>query len=85
MGTFATDRHFNVLEFLFSVQANSCDQEGGILTGNWTGNYSGGRHPTAWNGSVEILREYVRRRKPVCFGQCWVFSGVLTTRECFVT
>lgn len=68
------------LEFPVCLQANSCDHEGGILTGNWSGNYSGGRAPTSWSGSVDILREYVEKKRPVKYAQCWVFSGVLTTR-----
>lgn len=47
--------------------------------GNWSGNYENGRSPTFWNGSVNILQEYYRTKKPVRYGQCWVFSGVLTT------
>lgn len=76
---------------------NDCD-EGGVLTGNWSGNYSGGVQPSSWTGSGEILKQYVKKiffwvhlktknsyflqyltRKPVKYGQCWVFGGVLTT------
>ncbi|XP_078687723.1 protein-glutamine gamma-glutamyltransferase K-like isoform X2 [Branchiostoma floridae x Branchiostoma belcheri] len=63
---------------IVSKMVNSSD-DGGVLTGNWSGNYAGGRSPTAWNGSVEILRQYYERNRPVCYGQCWVFSGVMTT------
>ncbi|XP_035678619.1 protein-glutamine gamma-glutamyltransferase K-like isoform X1 [Branchiostoma floridae] len=63
---------------IVSKMVNSAD-DGGVLTGNWSGNYAGGRSPTAWNGSVEILRQYYERNRPVCYGQCWVFSGVMTT------
>eukprot|EP01047_Picozoa_sp_COSAG01_P003482 COSAG01_NODE_104_length_26171_cov_96.617612_8_plen_360_part_00 len=76
---------------------------GGVLTGNWSGDYVGegprptdpsavwtskdGRDhpasaqpPTHWNGSVEILRQWVQSGgKPVCYGQCWVFAGITTT------
>lgn len=47
--------------------------------GNWSGAYEDGRSPTFWNGSVKILQEYYDKGKPVKYGQCWVFSGVLTT------
>nr|XP_054774840.1 protein-glutamine gamma-glutamyltransferase K-like [Lytechinus pictus] len=50
-----------------------------VLVGNWSGNYEGGTRPTAWKGSVKIIEEYGTTKKPVKFGQCWVFSGVLTT------
>ena len=61
-------------------QINSWD-EGGVLVGNWTGEYSGGVCPTAWVGSVKILEEYFSTGVPVKFGQCWVFSGVATTSK----
>lgn len=53
--------------------------DNGVLVGNWSGKYSGGTSPLAWAGSVSILEEYWRTRSPVSFGQCWVFSGVVTT------
>lgn len=44
---------------------------------------SGGTAPTKWVGSVEILQQYYRKRKPVKYGQCWVFAGTLTTSISF--
>ncbi|XP_021352746.1 hemocyte protein-glutamine gamma-glutamyltransferase-like isoform X2 [Mizuhopecten yessoensis] len=57
---------------------NSSDRSG-ILTGNWSGNYEGGKPPTSWTGSQAIMEEYYKTKLPVKYGQCWVFSGVLTT------
>lgn len=52
----------------------------GVLVGNWSGEYSDGVSPAAWSSSVEILRKYHSSYgTPVCYGQCWVFSGVTTT------
>lgn len=59
--------------------AINVQDDGGVLVGNWSGNYSDGIRPTAWNGSVAILEQYMKNKEPVCYGQCWVFSGVLTT------
>lgn len=59
-------------------QINSQD-EGGVLTGNWSGDYSGGKSPLSWTGSAAILEQYYTQKYSVAFGQCWVFSGVLTT------
>lgn len=50
-----------------------------VLVGNWSGDYEGGKSPLHWVGSVAILNEYFKTKKPVCYGQCWVFSGLLTT------
>ncbi|XP_037037694.1 annulin isoform X2 [Bradysia coprophila] len=61
-----------------SAAVNSPDDDGAVL-GNWSEDFSGGTPPTKWIGSVAILQEYYKKRKPVKFGQCWVFSGVLTT------
>lgn len=61
-----------------SALTNSQD-DNGILVGNWSGDYAGGKSPLDWVGSVAILKEYFKTKEPVCYGQCWVFSGVLTT------
>ena len=53
--------------------------DNGILVGNWSGDYSGGKSPLEWSGSAEILAEFNRSKQPVRYAQCWVFSGVLTT------
>ncbi|KAL8593103.1 hypothetical protein ACOMHN_018029 [Nucella lapillus] len=62
------------LSALVNVQNDS-----GVLVGNWSGNYEGGTRPLAWSGSQAILDQYYTTGKPVKFGQCWVFSGVLTS------
>lgn len=63
-----------------SAAVNSADDDGAIL-GNWTENFSDGTAPTKWVGSVEILQKYYKKRKPVKYGQCWVFAGALTTSK----
>ncbi|MCI4387780.1 hypothetical protein PGIGA_G00078120 [Pangasianodon gigas] len=64
---------------LMSAMVNSPDDQG-VLAGNWSNNYVGGTAPTAWSGSVNILKQYHRSGGlPVKYGQCWVFSGVTTT------
>lgn len=60
-----------------SAAVNSSDDQG-VLTGNWTSNYSGGVPPVSWTGSHPILQQYYKTKKPVKFGQCWVFAGVTT-------
>ncbi|NXF32895.1 TGM4 glutamyltransferase, partial [Nyctibius bracteatus] len=57
----------------------NANDDNGVLLGNWSGNYSSGTSPMDWIGSVLILQKYYKTKKPVSFGQCWVFAGVLTT------
>ncbi|XP_029865471.1 protein-glutamine gamma-glutamyltransferase 4 [Aquila chrysaetos chrysaetos] len=61
-----------------SALVNSND-DSGVLLGNWSGNYNSGTSPIDWIGSVAILQQYYKTKKPVRYGQCWVFAGVLTT------
>ncbi|XP_021358243.1 protein-glutamine gamma-glutamyltransferase K-like [Mizuhopecten yessoensis] len=63
---------------IISKIVNSSD-DGGVLLGNWSEDYTGGKSPMAWSGSVAILREYMKTNLPVKFGQCFVFSGIVTT------
>ncbi|XP_056376555.1 protein-glutamine gamma-glutamyltransferase 4 isoform X1 [Hyla sarda] len=67
-----------ILSRKFSALVNSNDDHG-VLTGNWSGKYSAGCSPTSWTGSSAILQKFYKTKKPVLFGQCWVFSGVVTT------
>ncbi|XP_036935017.1 coagulation factor XIII A chain-like [Acanthopagrus latus] len=61
-----------------SAMINSQD-DNGVLVGNWSDDYSMGRPPTSWTGSVQILLQYANTGVPVCFAQCWVFAGVFNT------
>lgn len=61
-----------------SAVVNSPDDHG-VLVGNWSNDYGGGQAPTYWSGSVVILQQYYKAKKSVKYGQCWVFSGVVTT------
>ncbi|MCL4137814.1 UNVERIFIED_CONTAM: hypothetical protein GTU68_050949, partial [Idotea baltica] len=61
-----------------SAGVNSPD-DSGVLVGNWTGKYEGGRSPSEWRDSIAILQQFYAKKKPVKFGQCWVFSGVVTS------
>nr|XP_022341996.1 hemocyte protein-glutamine gamma-glutamyltransferase-like isoform X1 [Crassostrea virginica] len=55
------------------------NQDNGVLVGNWSGDYSGGKSPSSWNGSVAILRQFVKTQRPVKWGQCFIFAGIVTT------
>lgn len=57
------------------------NQDNGVLVGNWSGDYSGGKSPSSWNGSVAILRQFVSSKRPVKWGQCFTFAGIVTTSK----
>ncbi|KAK3850176.1 hypothetical protein Pcinc_043099, partial [Petrolisthes cinctipes] len=58
---------------------NSNDGDNGVVVGKWSGSYDDGTSPSAWTGSIKIMEQYVRTNRPVRYGQCWVFAGVLNT------
>ncbi|CAK8691236.1 unnamed protein product [Clavelina lepadiformis] len=58
----------------------NCSDDKGVLYGRWDGEYADGKRPTTWDGSVKILKQWNETNmEPVKYGQCWVFSGLLTT------
>ncbi|XP_048464327.1 protein-glutamine gamma-glutamyltransferase 2-like [Rhincodon typus] len=63
----------------------NCNDDKGILEGNWGTDYSYGVSPSMWNGSISILRQWNKLGcQPVRFGQCWVFAAVAcTVLRCF--
>ncbi|XP_063239972.1 annulin [Bacillus rossius redtenbacheri] len=61
-----------------SAAVNSPDDNGAVM-GNWSEDFGGGTAPTKWIGSMKILQQFYKNKKPVKYGQCWVFAGVLTT------
>lgn len=61
-----------------SAFVNSNDERG-LMEGRWDGSYQDGTSPTKWINSTAILRQYLETKKPVKYGQCWVFSAVTTT------
>nr|CAB3266930.1 transglutaminase [Phallusia mammillata] len=63
---------------VLSAMVNNFDAKG-VIFGDWSGNYEGGKRPTFWSGSAKILQEWNKTNMPVKYGQCWVFAGVLTT------
>lgn len=58
----------------------NCEDDRGVLKGNWTGDYKEGVHPSKWTGSGDILTQWAQSGyKPVKYGQCWVFAAVMCT------
>ncbi len=83
LGSYICFKEYNLLIVLVkkshSLQANSNDDRG-VLTGRWTETYpKNSTQPWEWTGSIEIIEKYMKRKTPVKYGQCWVFSGLVTT------
>lgn len=54
----------------------------GLVHGNWTDDFTGGKSPMFWKSTEMVLKEYTKAGPPyqtVKFGQCWVFAGVSTS------
>uniref|UniRef100_A0A7M6DR73 PLAT domain-containing protein n=1 Tax=Clytia hemisphaerica TaxID=252671 RepID=A0A7M6DR73_9CNID len=68
----------------FSSKLNSFDNDG-VLEGNWSGDYEGGKTPSFWTTTPSILQQYADNGyEPVKYGQCWVFSAVTVTAMRFL-
>ncbi|CAH1780198.1 unnamed protein product [Owenia fusiformis] len=64
---------------VISAMANSMD-DNGVLYGRWTEEWPKNcTLPWNWNGSVGIIEQYMKNKRSVRYGQCWVFSGLVTT------
>jgi len=62
-----------------SAMVNHLD-DWGVLEGSWSGRYQDGTAPTDWQGSARVLEQYMSSGgRPVKYGQCWVFAGVVTS------
>ena len=54
------------------------NDEGGLMIGNWSGNYEPYVAPSKWQGSLAVFEKWVESG-PVRWGQCFTFAGCLTT------
>uniref|UniRef100_A0A8C4TYJ8 protein-glutamine gamma-glutamyltransferase n=1 Tax=Falco tinnunculus TaxID=100819 RepID=A0A8C4TYJ8_FALTI len=46
----------------------------------WQGSFNSHENPSRWDGSMVILQKWRQDNyKPVQYGQCWVFAGVMCT------
>ncbi|RZF45384.1 hypothetical protein LSTR_LSTR002827 [Laodelphax striatellus] len=61
-----------------SAAVNSPDDYG-VVMGNWSADFGGGTPPSKWVGSMKIIQKFFKDKKPVKYGQCWVFAGIVCT------
>uniref|UniRef100_A0A8B9FSW0 protein-glutamine gamma-glutamyltransferase n=1 Tax=Amazona collaria TaxID=241587 RepID=A0A8B9FSW0_9PSIT len=65
---------------VISSMINGNDNDNGVLLGKWQGSFHSDENPSRWDGSVVILQKWRQDNyKPVRYGQCWVFAGVMCT------
>ncbi|KAL1256880.1 hypothetical protein QQF64_012425, partial [Cirrhinus molitorella] len=58
----------------------NANDDRGVVSGRWDGEYDDGMAPTRWTGSVPILKRWSEGGgEKVRYGQCWVFTGVACT------
>ncbi|KAM7038148.1 uncharacterized protein M8220_010277 [Acridotheres tristis] len=65
---------------VISSMINGNDNDNGVLLGKWQGSFHSHENPSRWDGSVIILKKWRQDNyRPVQYGQCWVFAGVMCT------
>ena len=65
---------------LYVICQINCEDDRGILKGNWSGVFKNGVSPSEWTGSADILKQWAESKfSPVHYGQCWVFAAVMCT------
>lgn len=76
----------NVVRHISSIVHHNSDEksQAGIVQGFWPEDgrrnaYKHGTNPYDFTGSKAILQQFYKTKKPVKYGQCWVFAGVATT------
>ncbi|AWP02505.1 putative protein-glutamine gamma-glutamyltransferase 5-like isoform 2 [Scophthalmus maximus] len=58
----------------------NCEDDRGVLQGNWSNDFKKGVNPSVWTGSGDILQQWAQSgHSPVKYGQCWVFAAVMCT------
>ncbi|XP_039972459.1 transglutaminase 5, like [Xiphias gladius] len=58
----------------------NCEDDCGVLKGNWSDDFKQGVNPSVWTGSGDILRLWAQSGySPVKYGQCWVYAAVMCT------
>ncbi|XP_029635878.1 protein-glutamine gamma-glutamyltransferase K-like [Octopus sinensis] len=63
-----------------TAMTNSNDEDEGLIEGKWGNDYpEPSTRPSEWSGSTAIISQYAKTSKSVRYGQCWVFSGLMTT------
>lgn len=63
----------------------NCEDDRGVLRGNWSGDFKNGVPPSKWTGSAAIMRQWAKSKfSPVMYGQCWVFAAVMCTGNEYV-
>lgn len=72
------DRTFiHIIRHLMS-SFSSENSETALIEGKWGGIYRGGKDPVEWTHTGEIFKEWSLTKRPVKYGQCWIFSECLT-------
>jgi transglutaminase-like putative cysteine protease len=57
---------------------SSQNSETGLINARWDDEYSDGRPPMSWTNPTDVFRLWRRNRKPVKYGQCWLFAEAMT-------
>ena len=71
--------HIVVRHLASKSNEKNCDY--GLIHGSWdSSQMKDGIHPSFWKCSYHIFSTYIAQgKKPVKYGQCWIFAEILTT------
>ena len=68
---------FRIIRRLMS-EFSSENSPTALIEGRWDQNYKDGRTPNDWVSTSEVFREWNIDRKPIKYGQCWIFAECMT-------
>lgn len=64
---------------IHTVRAISSVINNKVMLEKRDGIYTGGTPPYQWMSSMDILQAFYKTKKPIKFGQCYVFAAIQTT------
>lgn len=67
----------NIIRYLM-INFSSENDENALIYGKWDNKYSDGIAPSTWKSTSHVFRHWGINKKPIKYGQCWVFAECIT-------
>lgn len=68
----------NIIRFLISEMSSS-NSVTGLIEARWEIDFPNGKNPMSFRSPSEIFKEWSKKKRPVKYGQCWIFAECMTT------